>query len=63
LLNVPLRKAFREGHYRLTGREGAFDAYLCETLPRESLIPQKHMYEEIIHILSGYGATTPWVRR
>src|SRR5437773_12254542 len=34
---------------------------LCEIAPGKSLKPERHMYEELIYILRGAGATTVWV--
>lgn len=36
-------------------------AYVCEIPARESLKPQKHMFEELIYILKGRGATSVWL--
>jgi quercetin dioxygenase-like cupin family protein len=35
--------------------------YVCEIPPGRSLEPEKHMYEEMIFILDGVGATEVWV--
>src|SRR4030095_7539544 len=35
--------------------------YVCEIPPGESLEPEKHMYEEMIFILDGVGATEVWI--
>lgn len=64
LNKVPLENWDRKGGkgavINLTGSEGATDAYLCEIPPGKSLKPQKHLYEEMIVILNGSGATTIW---
>ncbi|MDP2645729.1 MAG: hypothetical protein Q8P24_12385 [Desulfobacterales bacterium] len=64
MMTVPLRPWPRKGglgtFINLVGSEGQIDAYLCEIPPGESLLPQKHMFEEYIYLLSGYGASTIW---
>jgi oxalate decarboxylase/phosphoglucose isomerase-like protein (cupin superfamily) len=64
MYEVPLepweRKGGKGAIINLTGSEGATDAYLCEIPPGKSLKPQKHLYEEMIVILQGRGATTIW---
>ncbi len=42
------------GGAQLTG------AYICEIPPGKSLNPERHMYEEIIYIVGGRGATSVW---
>lgn len=44
----------------LEGSEGTSGAYVCEILPGASLRPQRHMFEELIYILSGRGTATVW---
>ena len=46
----------------LYGEENTGGNYLCEIPPGQSLKPQKHMYEEMVYVLSGRGATTFWTR-
>jgi oxalate decarboxylase/phosphoglucose isomerase-like protein (cupin superfamily) len=36
-------------------------AYICEIPPGESLKPQKQMFEEMIFVLKGHGATSVWL--
>ncbi|MFQ5851828.1 MAG: cupin domain-containing protein [Candidatus Binatia bacterium] len=57
------------GEWKRRGGKGAFlsfsdqlvaDGYVCEISPGGSLKPQRHLYEEIILIAQGRGATTVW---
>ena len=65
LMAVPLKPWQRKGglgaFINLVGADGINDAYLCEIPPGAELHPQKHLFEELIFILSGRGATTVWV--
>ena len=54
------RKGGRGAMINLPGQELYMDAYVCEIPPGESLKPQRHLYEEMIYILEGQGATTVW---
>ncbi|MBI4331008.1 MAG: hypothetical protein HY673_06990 [Chloroflexi bacterium] len=49
-------------YVNLFGEETWADNYLCEIAPGQSLKPQRHMFEEIVYVLSGCGATTFWSR-
>jgi uncharacterized cupin superfamily protein len=44
----------------LYGMEGVTGMYVGEIPPGEALKPERHMYEEVICILSGQGATEAW---
>src|SRR5882757_262150 len=36
------------------------DCYVCEIAPGQKLLPQHHLFEEMIMILAGRGSTTVW---
>ncbi|MBI4331569.1 MAG: cupin domain-containing protein [Chloroflexi bacterium] len=45
---------------RMEGAEETNDCYVCEIPPGASLKPQKHVFEELIYVVKGRGATTIW---
>jgi oxalate decarboxylase/phosphoglucose isomerase-like protein (cupin superfamily) len=54
------RMGGRGVYLNLEGSEGVNDCYICEIPPAKSLEPQKHMFEELVFVVSGRGATTVW---
>ena len=45
----------------LEGTGGLNDSYVCEIAPTERLAPVRHMYDEMIFVLRGRGATEVWL--
>ncbi|PZC47782.1 MAG: Mannose-6-phosphate isomerase, cupin superfamily [Chloroflexi bacterium] len=45
----------------LEGTGGVNDTHVLEIPPGGSINPEKHMYEEMIYVLSGRGAASIWV--
>ena len=64
LKKVPLAHWERTGgegvFINMEGAEGATGAYVCEISAGLSLKPQRQIYEEMIYVLRGRGATTIW---
>ncbi len=64
LYRMPLKWWDRVGGYgayiMLDGTGYLDDAYVCCIPPGKSLNPQRHMFEQLVFILEGRGATTVW---
>lgn len=50
----------RGAFIQLQGMEGFTGMYVVEISPGDSLEPERHMYEELIYVLSGEGTTELW---
>jgi gentisate 1,2-dioxygenase len=44
----------------MEGAEGTTGAYVLEIAPGKHTSPQRHLYEDLIFVLKGRGATTIW---
>lgn len=61
LARKPWRRTGGSGAYiDLKGMEGFTGMYVCEIPPGAALNPEHHLYEELIYILKGVGATEIW---
>lgn len=54
------RKGVDGAFINLEGAGRTCDAYVCEMPPKGQTQPQRHLFEELIYILQGRGATTVW---
>jgi quercetin dioxygenase-like cupin family protein len=48
------------GSYLNLGEQQETDAYICEIPPGKQTSPQRHLFETIVYIHKGRGATTLW---
>jgi quercetin dioxygenase-like cupin family protein len=48
------------GCYLNLANQQETDAYVCEIPPRKETLPQRHLFEAIIYVARGQGATTIW---
>ncbi|MGH7767868.1 MAG: hypothetical protein ACREQP_10470, partial [Candidatus Binatia bacterium] len=58
------------GPWKRKGAAGAFinmqgagrscDAYVCEVAPRSQTAAERYLFEELIYVVKGSGATTVW---
>ena len=55
------RKGGKGAFLNMEGTEDTNDMYICEIPPGGKLNPDRHMYEEMVIIISGQGATRIWL--
>jgi len=48
------------GCYLNLSHQQLTDAYVCEIPPSGETLPQRHLFEEIIYVAKGRGATAVW---
>ncbi|MDQ7801270.1 MAG: cupin domain-containing protein [Armatimonadota bacterium] len=59
----PWRRLGGRGAYvQLYGTEGIWGMYLVEIPPSGALEVERHLYEEVVYVVEGRGATEVWVR-
>lgn len=44
----------------LDGMEGTDDAFVLELARGEETVPERHLFEEVVYVLSGHGETQVW---
>ncbi len=44
----------------LDGMAGTDDSYVLELAPGEETVPERHIFEEVVYVLSGQGETKVW---
>jgi quercetin dioxygenase-like cupin family protein len=54
------RKGVLGARIALDGTAQTNDAYVCDIPPRGRAQPQRHLFEELIYVLRGRGATSVW---
>lgn len=55
------RKGGSGAFLNLEGTGGVNDAHIVEIAPGASSQPERHMYEEMVYVLSGRGSTSVWL--
>ncbi len=64
IMALPLKWWERKGGYgtiiNLEGGGYQDDAFICSIQPGKSLNPERHLFEELVYVLDGRGATTLW---
>jgi quercetin dioxygenase-like cupin family protein len=55
------RKGGKGAFIDMEGTGGTNAAYVCEIPKGGQLAPQRHLYEEVIYVLAGRGATSAWI--
>ncbi|MBI4186250.1 MAG: cupin domain-containing protein [Chloroflexi bacterium] len=64
VMTVPLKPWPRIGgrgaYIDLVGSDNLTGAYVCEIPPGKSLNPEKHLFEELIYVVSGKGSAAAW---
>ncbi len=64
IMALPLKWWERKGGYgtfiNLEGGGYQDDAFVCSIPPGKSLNPERHLFEELVYVLEGRGATTLW---
>ncbi|HLY64801.1 MAG TPA: cupin domain-containing protein, partial [Chloroflexota bacterium] len=54
------RKGGKGAFVNLEGTGGVNDCHVVEIAPGGKSAPERHLYEEMVYVVSGRGATTIW---
>lgn len=57
---APWERMGASGCYLNLSHQQQTDAYVCEIAPGSETLPQRHLFEEIVYIAKGRGATSVW---
>lgn len=56
----PWERMGARGCYLNLSNQQQTDAYVCEIAPGRESLPQRHLFEEIVYVAKGRGATAIW---
>jgi hypothetical protein len=57
---APWKRMGASGCFLNLSNQQLTDAYVCEIAPGSETLPQRHLFEEIVYIAKGRGATSVW---
>ena len=64
LATVPLRSWKRKGamgaFINMLGAGRSCDAYVCEIAAQGETLPEHYLFEELVYVVKGRGATSVW---
>ena len=54
------RKGAAGAFINMLGAGRSCDAYVCEIAAKSQTLPERYLFEELIYVVKGHGATTVW---